>query len=57
MDTVSTDVANVAESIVEEEEMATDIPSDETLFNVPKRKRNSDLLSIKAKGALVRFRF
>jgi len=57
MDTVSTDVANVAESIVEEEEMATDIPSDETLFKVPKRKRNSDLLSIKAKGALVRFRF
>lgn len=40
--TLSTDVVNVAESIVEEEEMVTDITCDETFFKIPntKRKRN-----------------
>lgn len=38
---VSVDFANVAESIVEEEEeMVTDIASDETLFKIPYTKRN-----------------
>jgi len=35
---VSTDVANVDEFIVEEEKMATDISSDETLFKVRERE-------------------
>lgn len=39
---VSVDFANVAESIVEEEEeMVTDIASDETLFKIPNTERKS----------------
>ncbi len=36
---VAADVVDVAESIVEEEEMVTDIVSDETLFKIPNIKR------------------